>query len=104
VGWETRERGGRYYTRSRRQDGRVVREYIGTGLLGEIVASDDELKRLLKEEQAAYWKEEKERLEANTAFLRELEEAAEILVRAHLIAAGCHRYKGEWRRKREHSA
>ena len=104
MGWEARDRGGSYYTRSTRQDGRVVREYIGTGPLGEIVASYDELKRLLKEEQAAYWKEEKERLEANTAFLRELEEAADILVRAQLIAAGCHRYKGEWRIKREHSA
>jgi hypothetical protein len=82
----------------------VVREYIGTGPLGEIAASDDELERLQKEETLAYWKEQRERLERDAAFLRELEEAAEILVRAYLIAGGCHRYKGEWRRRREHGA
>jgi hypothetical protein len=29
----------------------------------------------------------------------EISEAAEILVRAHLIACGYHRHKGEWRRR-----
>jgi len=79
----------------------VVREYIGTGPLGEIVASDDELKRLQKEEAIAYWKQELGRLKRDAAFLKELEEAAEILTRAHLIAAGCHKRRGEWRKKRE---
>ncbi len=101
MGWETRERGTQYYTRSKWEDGRVVREYIGTGALGEIVASDDELKRLQKQETVAHWKEERERLERDAAFLKELEEVSEILTRAHLLASGCHKRKGEWRRKRE---
>ena len=95
MGWETRERGTSYYTRSKWVDGRVVREYVGTGLLGEIGALDHELKRLQKEETVAYWKEELERLERNAAFLQELEEVAEILTRAHLLASGCHKRKGE---------
>jgi hypothetical protein len=37
--WERRERGSLYYTRSRRKDGRVVREYFGGGVLDEITAS-----------------------------------------------------------------
>jgi hypothetical protein len=61
MGWEKRERGGLYYTRSRRVDGRVVREYFGTGPLAEIVALEDDLERLQKEEEAAYRKEERER-------------------------------------------
>ncbi len=100
MGWETRERGTRYYTRSRWVDGRVAREYVGGGLLGEIAASEDELKRLQKEEAVVYWKEERESLEALASPVVELWEAAQILVRAHLIAGGCHRHNGEWRRAR----
>jgi hypothetical protein len=96
VGWEARKRGtGSYYYRSVREGDRVKKEYCGGGVLGEIVALDDELRRLQKAEKLAFWKEEKERLEANAAFLKELEKAAEILIRAHLIAAGCHKHKGE---------
>ncbi len=100
MAWETRERGGSYYTRSRRKDGRVVREYVGVGVLGEIAALEDEYERRRQEEEAAYWKEELERLEELAAPVLELSEAAEILVRAHLIAAGYHRHKGEYRRAR----
>jgi hypothetical protein len=100
MAWEHRERGGSYYTRSRRKDGRVVREYVGVGVLGEIAALEDEYERRRQEEEAAYWKEELERLEELAAPVLELSEAAEILVRAHLIAAGYHRHKGEWRRAR----
>jgi hypothetical protein len=104
MGWEARKRGSSYYTRSKWKDGRVVRQYVGTGPLAEIVALEDELKRLQKEEEIAYCREERERLERDAAFLRELEVAARILTRAHLLAAGCHKHKGEWRRLREQSA
>jgi hypothetical protein len=101
MGWETRERGGPYYTRSRRVDGEVRREYVGGDTLGKIAALEDQYERRRREEEAAYWKEEEERLEQDAAFLQELEEAAKILAKAHLIATGCHRHKGEWRRLRE---
>ena len=105
VGWETRERGGSYYTRSRWVNGRVAREYIGTGALGKIVALDDELERLRKEEEAARWREELECLERSAAFLHALAEVAEVLTRARLLADGCHRPRGQWRRRRrEHRA
>ena len=98
--WERRARGGLYYTRSRREGGRVVREYVGGGVLGGIAALEDEYERRRQEEEAAYWKEELERLEELAVPVLELSEAAEILVRAHLIAAGYHRHKGEYRRAR----
>jgi len=102
VAWEKRQRGGRYYTRSRRspEDGRVLREYVGTGPFAEIVAASDRTKRELAEAERKREKTELERLEALAAPVLELSEVAEILVRAHLIAAGYHRHKGEWRRAR----
>ncbi len=76
------------------------RVYVGTGPLAEIVALNDELKRLQREEEAAYRREERERLEQSAGFLRELEEACEVLARAHLLAAGCRKRRGQWRRRR----
>ena len=77
-----------------------MREYVGSGLLGESAALEDEYKRRQREEEAAFWKEEKERLEAGAAFLDELAQAAEVLLRAQLLASGFHQHKGQWRRKR----
>jgi hypothetical protein len=102
VVWEKRERGGRYYTRSRRSpvDGRVVREYVGSGPLAEIVAEADRTKRELVEAEREREKEELGRLEALAAPVLEISEAAEILAHAHLVACGYHRHKGEYRRAR----
>ena len=100
MGWETRKRGTRrYYTRSRRGDGRIVREYIGGGVLGRLAAQLDEVERRQREEEIAYWREERERFTENAAFVDELKEAAEILSQAYLIAAGFHKRRGEWRRR-----
>ena len=102
MGWEER-RGRPYYYRSVREGKRVRKEYGGGGALGQLLAQLDELKRLQRKEEEASWREEQERLERSAGFLRELEEAAEILIRAQLLADGFHKHKGEWRRLRERS-
>jgi len=51
--WERRERGGLYYTRSKKVNGKVVREYVGGGVLGELAARMDALERCQREEEAA---------------------------------------------------
>ena len=100
--WERRERGGPYYTRSRKEGGRVVREYVGGGVLGEIAHLEDESERRRREEEASSWKEERERLEGLMAPVDELCEVAEVLARAALVAAGYRRHnRGEWRKRRE---
>src|SRR5215218_5118972 len=102
MGWEER-RGRLYYYRSVREGKRVRKKYVGGGALGQLVAQIDELERLQRKEEEASWREERERLQRSAEFLRELEEAAEILSRAELLVAGFHKHKGEWRRKRERS-
>jgi hypothetical protein len=100
MAWENRERGGPYYTRSRREGGLVVREYIGSGAFAELVAEADETKRLERRRLREQECEDLEHLEALTAPLHELDEGAEILARAVLVAGGYHRHKGEWRLRR----
>ena len=100
MAWESRERGGPYYTRSRRVNGQVVREYIGGGELARIASESDAISRTLRK---AEWQQERaklERLETLSAPLGELCEVTEILTRARLLAGGYHKHKGEWRRER----
>ncbi len=100
--WERRERGGLYYTRSRKESGRVIREYVGGGVLGELAARADELKRREREQAAAADREEREALEALDAPLTEAWEAAETLYRAALVATGYRQHKrGGWRKRCE---
>jgi hypothetical protein len=101
MAWERRERGGLYYTRSRRVEGRVAREYVGGGVVGELAARADAEERESREAQAAKSRAEVRRLEELAALVARLCEVAEVLARAHLIAGGWHRHKGEWRRRRE---
>lgn len=100
--WERRERGGLYYTRSRKVGGRVIREYVGGGPLAELAAQKDALDRLRREEKARAWREECERLETLDAETRELNDLAELLTCAALLAAGYRQHqRGEWRWPRE---
>ena len=101
MAWEQRERGGLYYTRSRKVDGRVVREYVGTGHMAELAAEADARERRRREEEAEAWREERERMEALEAPIEDLCEAAELLSEAALYAAGYQRHnRGEWRKRR----
>ena len=94
-------RGGLYYTRSKKVNGRVVREYFGSGLLGQLAAAEDERERQKKAETATFEREARERLDGLTEPVGELCEAAETLARAALIAGGYRRHKrGEWRKSR----
>lgn len=81
-----------------------MREYVGSGPFAEMVAEADRTKRELaeaeREQEKARVRRELEKMVVLAAPVLELSEAAEILVRAHLIACGYHRRKGEWRRAR----
>ncbi len=88
------------YYRSVRDGEKVRKVYVGAGEIARISYEGDLLRRTVQEAERQRGKVELERLEALAAPVLELSEAAEVLVRAHLIVAGCHRHKGEWRRAR----
>jgi hypothetical protein len=100
--WERRKRGGLYYTRSRREGGRVVREYIGSGPVAVLAARMDALERERREEQAALWRQERRELDALDASVDEVAGASDFLVRAALLVSGYRQHnRGEWRKRCE---
>lgn len=100
--WERRERGGLYYTRSRKENGRVIREYVGNGPLAVLTAQMDALDREERKASAALWKEEREEFDALAASVAEISEASDLLARAALLVCGYRQHnRGEWRKRRE---
>lgn len=101
MGWERRKRGGRYYTRSRRANGRVVREYIGAGEVAKAAATLDAVDRLERLQKAEVLRQDSRRLDGAERAVDALCEVGERAARAALTAAGYRQHKrGEWRRTR----
>ncbi|MDP1564416.1 MAG: hypothetical protein Q8M16_23800 [Pirellulaceae bacterium] len=102
MAWEARNGRGRYYTRSKRLNGRVVREYVGCGPMAESAAEADQVQR----EQV--WAE-KDKFKALRQQDQEMDDlvssfgsVSEQLAKAALLLAGFKQHKlGEWRRCRE---
>jgi DNA-binding transcriptional MerR regulator len=101
MAWETRQRGGRYYTRSRREDGHVVREYIGGGPLAEITAQHDAAERQRRAARDAAERAQRTDLQEAESLLTRLDREADQWTAAALLLAGYHRHhRGAWRQRR----
>ncbi len=57
MGWESRKNVERYYTRSRRVNGRVLREYVGTVIVAQLAEKLDRQTRLQHEAEREQFKE-----------------------------------------------
>jgi hypothetical protein len=100
MGFEVRS-GRKYYTRSFRRNGKVVREYIGGGVKGELAAKADAERRAAREAQAEALRAEGQRHAAAVDPLDELARLTDLLMRATLIELGYHQHaRGQWRRRR----
>jgi hypothetical protein len=98
MGWDK----GRYYTRSKKVNGRVVREYFGVGRVAELAAQVFAIERERRETERAFLREEKAELDALDADIKALTETTDLAARAALLAAGYRQHKrGEWRKRRE---
>lgn len=100
MAWE-RRRQGTYYYRTRKEQGRVIKEYVGTGPLAEIAAERDALARAARADEAEIQRRERAALLAIDAPLEVFTDSLETLTRACLLHAGFHRHHGgEWRKRR----
>ncbi len=99
MGWDVCD-GRAYYSRSRKVNGRIVREYIGKGPLAEAMAAADTLKQAQRQAQAQALRQERARQETAQAPLKRFAQGTDLLVRSFLVAAGYHQHdRGQWRKR-----
>ena len=99
MAWE-RRRGGLYYYRSRRESGRVVKEYVGAGSLGAAMAEFESLERANRQAQRDAVTAITDTIDFTSALLEHLGSHLDALAVGTLLAAGLHRHRGSWRRRR----
>ena len=99
MGWKYIN-GREYYYRCEREDGQVTTTYLGAGdlgLLAELLDAEERGEREAEREAALVEREEAEAEErAVAAWFDRVQAVAD----AAMVAAGYHRHKGQWRRKR----
>ena len=101
VPWETRNGKGRYYTRSKRQERRTDREYVGTGPYAEYWAAVDAQARFERAERSAALFTEIDELVELDKLVAAYAATGEAAAREALVAAGFQRHqRGEWRKTR----
>ena len=99
MGWE-RRRSGTYYYYARREGGRVVKTYVGTGPGAAVAADVVEAAALALESRRDLFREAKAGLATVADRLAELGRSADAAARAALLSAGYRRHhRGEWRKR-----
>jgi len=102
MAWESRNGRGAYYTRSRRCEGKVIREYIGSDETAKVIAKIDHIERQVQKEELVAQREVRAELDEIDNHAEQLGEVVDVLMRAIIIASGYHQHKGgEWRKYRE---
>ena len=97
MGWDK----GSYYTRSKKVNGRVVREYIGTGQTAAVIAQIDAHERKERQIRQTILKEEQAFLDGLDARLEAFIDLTDLAVQVVLTEAGFHQHhRGEWRKQR----
>lgn len=100
MGIEFRRDRAFYYRKVRRGDW-VVSRYVGGGMLGHAAAlMDEEGREAERAEAAATWRAERARMEEQERAAIAYSDQVEARVREMLEAAGYHRPKRRWRKRR----
>jgi hypothetical protein len=100
MGWEDRS-GNRYYYRKRREGKRVISEYIGTGLAGELAEIFDAEEQHETEHKRRELRKQNQQAAAIDSQVNEVGKHARAIMQACLLLAGYHTHKGQWRKRRD---
>ena len=96
MAWERRGN-GKFYYRSRRVQGRVVKEYVGGGEAGHQAAAADQASR--KSRRQAVWlgKEENKDVDDLVVQLNEFGTLLDQVLTCQLLCAGWKKHHRQWR-------
>jgi hypothetical protein len=100
MGWKT-IKGRRYYYKSEREGGRVKSTYFGAGEAGTLMASMLAIEREEREAERDELREQRREFDAEETAVSEWFDEVQAVADAAMIAAGFHKHKGQWRRKRK---
>src|SRR5262245_60815433 len=96
MAWENRGL-QRFYYRSRRVNGQVIKTYVGSGHAARL-AYEQDLRQQEAREQKRAMRKEIEALDLQTGSLSDM---TKTFVKAHLLLAGyLQHHRGEWRKRR----
>lgn len=99
MAWETRGNNTYYYKKERRGN-RVVSTYYGKGEFADLIASFDEIEQRKTEIERQKELEIKEKLDEKSLEIEQIHQKNAELVEIVLRLLGFHKYKGQWRKKR----
>ena len=99
MGWKTIN-GRRYFYKSDREGGRVKSTYFGAGESGSLMAEWIALERLERVEERERLREDREESDAAERAVADWFDGVQIVADAAMVAAGFHKHRGQWRRRR----
>ena len=100
MGWK-RINGREYYYRSERVGGRVRSTYFGSGELATAVASLEAEAREEREAERRKQRAERDQADAEEREISAWFDGIQAVADGAMRAAGFHKHKGQWRRKRK---
>ena len=92
--------GNRYYYRGKKINGKVVMEYVGKGIIGEIAEAEDLERRRLKADKQQRKKNIQQEETAIDQHLIKIEADLTVITSDLLKSAGFHKHRGQWRQRR----
>ncbi len=87
------------YYRSRKIGGKVVDDYVGSGVIAELAADTDESIREERKRRREAEERAQQRLTAVDKPVARLDRLTRTLAHATLLVAGFHSHKREWRKR-----